>query len=170
MCKEVRGMKELKAMMFVACLLFFVTAAVHAAPMDDLGVTIKMIDADDMKGVSTELHLPAMAADVARKQAEDREGRGLSRANEARNGEQGADTDTKDGQDEEHASSRDTFKDSHDEMKDSHAEIHDETKEFQEEVKDSHPETPEEIQDGQDNTKDDMGDKRDDSIAPMAGT
>lgn len=163
-------MKTVKTMVLAASVLFFVTGAAHAVDLDDLGVTIKMIDSDDMKGASKELHLPDAASDVARERAEHRDGKGLSRANEVRdrNDTRKDEHDHKqDGKDE--ASDK---KDDHEEHKsdrDESRDSHDEAKEAQDEAREEHSETHDEDKDDHTDAQDDVDDKMDDVITPNTG-
>jgi len=163
-------MKKMKMMVLAASLLFVVTGAAHAVDMDDLGVTIKMIDSDDMKGVSNELRLPDAASDVAREHAQNRDGKGLSRANEVHDRNESR-KDEHDGKDDDKDDSTDK-KDDHEDQKssrDESMESHDDAKESQEEAKEETTETHDESMDGHSDNKDDMDDKLDSSTSPAAG-
>lgn len=171
-------MKNVKMMIFAASVLFFATGAAHAVEMDDLGVTIKMINSDDMKGISRELHLPDAASDIAREHAEGRDGKGLSRANEvhnrneARKDEHDAEnagndhsTDQKD-ENDDHKSSHDKVRDSHEDVKDGQLEMHNEAKDAQEALKEEHTETHHE--DDHDGVREDLKDSMDNPTDPIA--
>ncbi len=72
----------------IATVVFFLSAGVSfGAEMDDLDITIRMVDSDDLTDMHNELSLPDAASDTAREHAEDEDGRGLTQANEARNKE-----------------------------------------------------------------------------------
>lgn len=155
-------MKNVKTMVLAASVLLFVTGAAHAVDMDDLDVTIKMIDSDDVKGASHELRLPDAASDVAREHAEKRDGKGLSRANEVhdRNDSRKSEHDNKD-DDKDHAADKKDDQDEHKSSRDDSMESHDEAKESQEEMKEEQSESHDEIKDDSTDTKDDMEDKMD---------
>jgi hypothetical protein len=170
-------MRGLKTLVCAGAVLLFAVGSAYAANMDDLGVTIRMINSDEMKDVSRELHLPDVAAELAREHAQEREGKGLSKANEARDHD--AHEDTKSGQDEI-KDVHDEVKDSQDEMKDDQTEVHQEvkddqsemsedTKESQQELKQEQPEVQDEITDTQSDTKDSMEEIQSDTQSPAGG-
>ena len=69
----------------IAGLAFFLSAGISfAAEMDDLDLTIRVIETDDLKEMHNELRLPDMASDAAREHAEGENGHGLTQANAAR--------------------------------------------------------------------------------------
>jgi hypothetical protein len=151
-------------MVLAAAVLFFVTGAAHAVDLDDLGVTIKMIDSDDVKAAGKELRLPDAASDVAREHAEKRDGKGLSRANEVRerNESRKEEHGTKHDDKDDAADKKDDHED-HKSSRDESRESHDEAKESQEEAKEEHSEHED------DDSKDGMDDKMDDSTSPISG-
>jgi hypothetical protein len=154
-------------MVLAAAVLFFVTGAAHAVDLDDLGVTIKMIDSDDVKAAGKELRLPDAASDVAREHAEKRDGKGLSRANEVheRNESRKSEHDNKD-DDKDHSADKKDDQDEHKSSRDDSKESHDEAKESQEEMKEEQSESHDESKDDHTDAKDDMDDKADSSTSP----
>lgn len=71
-----------------AGLAFFLSAGMSfAAEMDDLDLTIRVIETDDVKEMHNELHLPDAASDVAREHAANEDSLGLTQANAVRESE-----------------------------------------------------------------------------------
>ena len=66
----------------IAGLSFFLSTGISfAADMDDIELTIRVVETDDIEEMHNELSLPDAASDTAREHAEDDEGRGLTQAN-----------------------------------------------------------------------------------------
>jgi hypothetical protein len=69
----------------IAGLAFFLSAGIsYGAEMDDLDLTIRVVETDDVNEMHNELSLPDMASDTAREHAENEQGHGLDQANDAR--------------------------------------------------------------------------------------
>lgn len=81
-------MKNVNTLIISGLALFLITGTVNAADLDDLDVTIRVIESDhEVKEMENELHLPDSAADTAREHAEENAG----------DHEQDADHDSRDG-------------------------------------------------------------------------
>jgi hypothetical protein len=66
-------MKTMKIQIFALFTFFIFTNAAQAVDLDDMGVTIQMIESEDMKEVSKELSLPDVASEVAKQHMEEHE-------------------------------------------------------------------------------------------------
>lgn len=76
---------KLMQTIIIAGLSFFLSTGIgFAADLDDLDLTIRVVETDDVEEMHNELSLPDAASNTAREHAEDEEGRGLTRANEVR--------------------------------------------------------------------------------------
>lgn len=89
-------MKKMVHTSIIATAVFFLSAGIcFGAELDDLDVTIRMVESDDLTEMHNELSLPAAASDTAREHAEAENGQGLTQANEARSQELEAEHDNK---------------------------------------------------------------------------
>lgn len=72
----------------IAGLSFFLSTGISfAVDMDDIELTIRVVETDDIDEMHNELSLPDSASDTAREHAEDEDGRGLTQANAVREAE-----------------------------------------------------------------------------------
>jgi hypothetical protein len=140
-------MKALKTTM-IAGMVFFVSSGIgYAADMDDLDVTIRMVESNDVHEMENELSLPESASDTAREHAESEDGHGLTQANESRDREHDAET-SHDGDQEHSDQARDEHEDEmehHDDVTDSQDAAHEEIDDAREE--EQHEQEEEETQD-----------------------
>ena len=118
----------------IAGLTFFLSTGISfAVDMDDIELTIRVVETDDVEEMHNELSLPDSASDTAREHAEDEDGRGLTQANAARESEHENETeheenDASHDEREEHEEEREDHEDEVDDHKDSEEE-HDEAHE-----------------------------------------
>ena len=66
-------MKFFKSSLAVGFVLFFITGVAGAVEMDDLAITIRVIEKDDVNEVANELSLPTSIVDDARQQGDVKE-------------------------------------------------------------------------------------------------
>lgn len=72
----------------IAGLSFFLSTGISfAADMDDLDLTIRVLETNDVEEMHNELHLPDAASDIAREHAANEDSRGLTQANAVRESE-----------------------------------------------------------------------------------
>lgn len=72
----------------IAGLSFFLSTGISfAADMDDIELTIRVVETDNVEEMRNELRLPDAASDTAREHAENEDGRGLTQANAVREAE-----------------------------------------------------------------------------------
>lgn len=120
----------------IAGLSFFLSAGISfAAEMDDLDLTIRVIESDDVEEIHHELSLPDMASETAREHAEDEDGKGLTQANAVREREdehepeQDHEDEARDEEREEHEDEREDHEDEvedHEDSKEEHDDAHEE--------------------------------------------
>ena len=111
----------------IAGLSFFLSTGISfAVDMDDIELTIRVVETDDIEEMHNELSLPGSVSDTAREHAEDEDGRGLTQANAARETEH--ENDASHDEREEHEEARDDHEDEIEDHKDSEEE-HDEAHE-----------------------------------------
>jgi hypothetical protein len=92
----------------IAGLSFFLSTGISfAADMDDLDLTIRIIETDDVKEMHNELHLPDAASDIAREHAANEESRGLTQANAVRESENEHEAEHENEVRDEHEADRD---------------------------------------------------------------
>jgi hypothetical protein len=92
----------------IAGLSFFLSTGISfAADMDDLDLTIRVIETDDVKEMHNELHLPDAASDIAREHAANEESRGLTQANAVRESENEHEAEHENEVRDEHEADRD---------------------------------------------------------------
>ena len=117
----------------IAGLTFFLSTGISfAVDMDDIELTIRVVETDDVEEMHNELSLPDSASDTAREHAEDEDGRGLTQANAARESVHENETE----QEENDAS--------HDEREEEHDDDGDERDEDKEDREDERGEADEE--------------------------
>lgn len=127
-------MKKVVHTSIFATAVFFLSAGISfGAELDDLDVTIRMVESDDLIEMHNELSLPDAASDTAREHAEDENGQGLTRANEARSQEQDA----------ENEDTPETSDEARDEREDE-IENHDEAREDKDDISAEHEDVKEE--------------------------
>jgi hypothetical protein len=140
-------MKTMKIQIFALFTFFIFTNAAQAVDLDDMGVTIQMIESEDMKEVSKELSLPDVASEVAKQHMEEHDFHDRKR-------------DAKDdGRKDHHEGYRDERDDSQTEVKDEIDDHHDEAKEDIDDSKDGSDDSKDQI----DDSKDQINDSTDDS-------
>ena len=72
----------------IAGLSFFLSTGISfAADMDDIELTIRVVETENIEEMHNELSLPDAASDTAREHAEKEDGRGLTQANAVREAE-----------------------------------------------------------------------------------
>jgi hypothetical protein len=144
-------MKVVQTAMIAGLVFFVSTGMSFAADMDDLDVTIRMVESNDVHEMENELRLPESASDSAREHAESEDGRGLTQANESR--ERGHDNEAthdseREGRDQ-HADERDDLS----EARDSQEMIHEGADDAYEEGQHEQDETPNEQPDNPDTSE-----------------
>lgn len=129
-------MKVLQTTMIAGVVFFVSTGISFAADMDDLDVTIRMVESSDVHEMENELSLPESASDTAREHAESEDGRGLTQANESRDREHDGESSARDGGHEEGDQVHDDREDQadhRDETRDAHDVAHEEFDDVREE-------------------------------------
>jgi len=92
----------------IAGLSFFLSTGISfAADMDDIELTIRVVETENIEEMHNELSLPDAASDTAQEHAENEDGRGLTQANVVREAEHEEHRDegderAEDGSDREH--------------------------------------------------------------------
>jgi len=128
-------MKKVVQTSIFATAVFFLSAGISfGAELDDLDVTIRMVESDDLTEMHNELSLPAAASDTAREHAEAENGQGLTQANEARS--------------PEHQAEHDNMPEASDEARDERVdeiENHDEAREDKDDLSAEHEDVKEEV-------------------------
>ena len=113
----------------IAGLSFFLSTGISfAADMDDIELTIRVVETDDVEEMHNELSLPDSASDTAREHAENEDGRGLTQANAARETEH-EENDASHDEREEHEEAREDHEDEvedHNDSDEEHDEAHEE--------------------------------------------
>lgn len=120
-------MKLVQTTIIAGLSFFLATGISFAADMDDIELTIRVVETDDVEEMHNELSLPDAASDTAREHAEDEDGRGLTQANAARAAEHGNEED-----------------DAHDDAHDEEREEHEEDREDHEDEVEDHDDSDEE--------------------------
>jgi hypothetical protein len=115
----------------------FSTGISFGAALDDLDLTIRVVESDDLTEMHNELSLPDTASDAAREHAEDDDGRGLTQADQAREEERQEDSNDVNRDDAE-------FHDEAREEREDEIEDHDEAREDSSDVNEEHDEAREE--------------------------
>lgn len=147
-------MKLVQTIIF-AMMAFFLSAGISVgAELDDLDLTIRVIESDDLQEMQNELSLPASVSDDAREHAEGDERRGESSEKDH------------DGKDEEHKDEhKDEHRDEHDgrhedndierDEREDEIEDHDEAREDDDDVIEGHDEAHEEESHEEEHEKED---------------
>lgn len=110
----------------IATVVFFLSAGMSfGAELDDLDITIRMVESDDLTEMHNELSLPDAASDTAREHAEDEGGRGLTQANDVREKEHEQEEELRD-EHEDQVDDHDNAHEDDDDLKAEHDEAHEE--------------------------------------------
>lgn len=113
----------------IAGLAFFLSTGISfAVEMDDIELTIRVVETDDIEEIHNEISLPSAASDTAREHTEDKHGRGRNHSNE--DGERGHSTrehenhenDVQDEERDEHTGHHDERDEDHDGREDEYHE------------------------------------------------
>jgi len=83
-------MKLVQTSVIAGFAFFLSTGISFGAEMDDLDITIRVVDTDGVAEMENELTLPETVSDTAREHAESEDSRGLTQANDAQTGESDA--------------------------------------------------------------------------------
>lgn len=139
----------------IAGLSFFLSTGISfAVDMDDIELTIRVVETDDIEEMHNELSLPDAASDTAREHAEDDDGRGLTQANAAH---------------EEHENESEHKDDAHDEEREEHEE-HDDDGDEREEDKDDREDEHGDADEEEDHEKEHDNEDDGDDVAGSPGT
>jgi hypothetical protein len=145
-------MKLVQTSIFAIVAFFLATGISFGAELDDLDITIRVVESDDLAEMHNELSLPEAAADTAREHTEDDDGRGLNQANDSRAKEH--EEDREDVSKDEKEYEEEAREEREDEIED-----HDEAREDSDDVIDEHDEAQEE------ETHEEEHENQDDSIS-----
>ena len=130
-------MKVLQTTMIAGVVFFVSTGISFAADMEDLDITIRMVESNDVHEMENELSLPESVSDTAREHAESEDGRGLTQANESRDREHGNEV-AHDGGHENRDQAREDEAEHHDEVRDTRETTHEEADDAREEEQHEH--------------------------------
>jgi hypothetical protein len=129
-------MKTFKISLIAGAVLLVTGGVVQAADLDDLDVTVRVVEDDDARDMRNELTLPAAASDTAREHAEDRDREHESDDRDSHDENDGHDDDRED---------HDENREEHDDDREDHDEDHhDDDRESQDDTGDldESPEAP----------------------------
>lgn len=161
-------MKVLKKTMIAGAVFFISTGISYAADMDDLDVTIRMVESNDVHEMENELTLPESASDTAREHAESEDSQGLTQANESQDREHDGDA-TPDSEQESSDQAREQHEDEM-EHADETADSHDTASEERDDARDEEQHEQEEEQQQQEEAQDTQPDSTEMTESPNDGS